>query len=261
MPEEYFRASALLGHPLMNAQTTASLLPLMLLLPAPRGLRYAMGLLMAVSLLAYGGRTAFGVSLLVYGAYALVQTAIAVSKGRLSYLQLTGGSVGAGLLAALTVGVVVGSGLGERIFNGLVWDNSASVRTRVWGIFEFMSYDQWLFGSSPADMAQLMIRLGLDAPVEAIENFWLVLFVQFGVAGFVPFLIGFGCMLAWLWQRAFGAMRVALVVFLLIASTTNSLASKTVGFSILCCAIASAASLRPRPVSRPLSVTSLRYHP
>ncbi|MEF7613759.1 VpsF family polysaccharide biosynthesis protein [Aquincola sp. MAHUQ-54] len=261
MLDEYFRASALLGHPLMNAQTTASLLPVVLLLPAPRVLRYAMGLAMVLSLLAFGGRTSFAVALLMYGSYAVFRLVDALARGRLSYLQLTGGSVGLGLLMALTVGVVAGSGLGERIFNGLVWDNSASVRMRVWGVFDFMGADQILFGTSPDEMAKLMIRLGLDAPVEAIENFWLVLFIQFGVAGFVPFFIGFGCLLRWLWRRAFGALRVALLTFVVISSTTNSLASKTVGLSLLCCVVASAASLRPRPSVQHLPFTSLRTNP
>ena len=95
--EEYFRSSAFLGHPLHNALITASLLPAATLLPWARGWRILLVLVCLLSLLAFGGRTSVAAVALVYGSYLLVRLGRYALSGRMTYLQLTGGSL-AGML-------------------------------------------------------------------------------------------------------------------------------------------------------------------
>lgn len=231
--EEHFRASALRGHPLSNAKIAASLLPMALLLPM-RGLwRWLHVGIVALSVLAFGGRAALGVSLAVYGSMALWTLASRVVRGRYSYLQLTGGSVL--LLMALSgaAGFVIASGLGERIFDNLYLDNSASVRLRVWQAYDYLTQEQLWFGISARDIDQVALRLGLDPQYEAIENGWIYLSMQFGLVVFALWLVGFLSLLAWALREAAPLARAGVIVFVLVASTSNSFASKTVNVCLI----------------------------
>lgn len=246
--EDHFRAGALLGHPLMNAQATVTMLPVVLLLPVSRWLRGVFAVLLMMSLLAYGGRTSFVVGVAFYGAYLAALFLVALVQGRVSYLQLTGGSVGVGMVTALGGGFVALTGFGDRIFKGLEWDDSANVRARVWGILDHMDAEQIAFGVSPDDIADLMIRIGLNYPNEGLENFWLAILVQFGAVGLAAFTIGLLCLIAYLWIQSSGPMRVALVIFFIVGSSNNSLTTKTMNLCVHVCAVMGVASLRSRPL-------------
>ena len=69
-----------------------------------------------------------------------------------------------------------------------------------------------LVGSPPECVAALGARIGLSAS-GAIENFWLLPFLQLGWFGFIPFVIAMGCMFAWCWRSLHGAMRLAVLLF------------------------------------------------
>ncbi len=247
VPEDFFRASALMGHPLQNAQQTATLLPVLLLLPLAAGIRCALVLWLGLALLAFGGRVSLLLALLLYGAVFVAQAFKLLFEGRLNYRQVTGGAIGVLLAAAAMVAVVVSTGLGERIFASLSWDNSASVRVRVWEVFSYMSDVQLIFGATADEIDVLYQQLGLDARFEAIENFWLLAWVQYGLVGFSLFAFGLGCALCFLWRQSFGVFRVALVLTVLVSSTTNSLVAKTPAWLLFMVAVQAAAHLRPRP--------------
>lgn len=247
VPEDYFRASALMGHPLQNAQQTATLLPVLLLLPLAAGMRCALVLWLGLALLAFGGRVSLLLAVLMYGGLFVAQAFKRLVEGRLNYRQVTGGAIGVLLAAAAMVAVVVSTGLGERIFASLSWDNSASVRVRVWEVFGYMNDVQLIFGATADDIEVLYQHLGLDARFEAIENFWLLAWVQYGAVGFSLFAFGLGCALCFLWGQSFGVFRVALVLTLLVSSTTNSLTAKTSAWLLFMVAVQAAAHLRPRP--------------
>ncbi len=244
--EEFFRASALMGHPLQNAQLTATLLPLVLLLPLAAGLRCALVLWLGLALLAFGGRASLGLSVALYGSWFVVQAFKRGLEGRLNYLHITGGAIGLLLGAAAMVAVVALTGLGERIFASLSWDNSASVRVRVWAVLGYLSDEQMIFGASADGVDALYQQLGLDSRYEAIENFWLLTLVQYGLVGFGLFVLGLVCVLHFLWRHSHGALRVALLLLVLVSSTTNSLAVKTPALLLFMVAVQAAAHLRPR---------------
>lgn len=248
--EEYFRASAFLGHPLHNALITATLLPAVTLLPWSRLWKLVFVGTLMLSLLAFGGRTSVVLAMLLYGAYAAWRVLASVVRGRVSYLQLTGGSLALMLALTSMIGVVAATGLGSRIFNNLKIDSSASVRMRVWDAFGYLSdIDLWM-GVAPAQIDHISLRMGLDPNYEAIENFWIYLFMQFGVIGFVPFLIGLACLMIVLFRAATPPMRIAVLLYLLVASTANTLASKTVSLMLLVLVILGGVAFRPVTVNR-----------
>ena len=164
---------------------------------------------------------------------------------------------GALLLAGTAVtGAVLASGLGERIFANLAWDNSASVRLVALQALDHLDEFDWWVGVPPARIDEIALRLGLDPRFEAIENFWVVLLMQFGLVGFVPFLIGLGAGLVHAWRHAMPPLQLALPVYLLVASGANTLAAKSVSLTLLMVAMAASAAWRQpalRPAARPVA--------
>jgi hypothetical protein len=247
--EEHFRSSALLGHPLANAKVTCMLLPIALLLPM-RGLwRWLHAGVVLLSLLAFGSRMGMAVCVLLYGSLAVAMLISAALRGRFSYLQLTGGSVF--LLALLAGGVafVIVTGLGERIFNNLYLDNSASVRLRVWSAYDHVDAQQLIFGISAREIDQVAIKLGLDPRYEAIENGWIYLSLQFGLIVFGIWLIGFGSLYVWLFRQAPLLAGLGVIAFLMNASTTNAFASKSVTQGLMVIYVVAAAAERRRQMA------------
>ena len=230
--EETFRPSALLGHPLTNSIVTVTLMPAVLYLRIPKAWQSVLLLLLWVGALAFGGRTGFILATALYGTYFFARVVSTAVRGGFSYLQITGGLLAAIVVAACVVAIVMASPIGERIFKTLTWDASAEVRSQVWDVLNYLSPENMLMGVSPAEITKLGERIGLGSS-EAIENFWLVMFLQFGWIGFIPFLVAISCVFAWLWRSSRGAMRVAVILFFAVASSNNSLATKTIAFVML----------------------------
>ena len=248
--EEYFRSSALVGHPLANAMLTVAMLPAVLVLPWPLRWRLAAGVLVGLGLLTFGSRSAMA-GLALFVLLASIPVFRRLVRGGFSYVQLTGGLVGAVVAAAALAGVVAATGLGERIFKNLTWDNSAQVRLRSWDVLDYFSdSDLWL-GMSVPRIANVALRVGIDPRYEAIENFWIYLLLLLGVVGFVLFGVGLACLVVHIWRISVAPLRVAMLVYLLMASGANTLASKTISLLMLTLTAQCAAQLRrPTPTRR-----------
>ena len=247
--EDQFRATAFLGHPLHNALITASLLPAVTLLPLSRVWQIVLIMLLLLSLLAFGGRTSMALAVLFYGAYFVIRTCRKALRGGFSYLQLTGGSLALMLGTTGLLGVIAATGLGERVFKNMKMDSSAGVRLKVWDAFSYLSESDLWFGIAPVDIDHIALRMGLDPKYEAIENFWIYLFMQFGVVGFIPFVVALACLLLVLWRVATPPMRVATLLYFLVASTANTLASKTMSLMLLVVVILAGAEPRRMPTT------------
>jgi hypothetical protein len=244
--EEYhFRSSALIGHPLANSKQTVMLLPLLALLPWALGLRVGLFFLFMLALLAYGSRANLAMGLLL-GLAALLPLALALARGRLNYLQITGGLVGLLVLVAALCGVVITTNLGDRILNSLTWDNSANVRLVAFQVLDHVNGDDFWFGVPVERIESIAGLVGIDLRYEAIENFWIVLLVQLGLVGFSLFMLGLGCIVVHLWRISRLPARLALVVYFVIASGGNTLASKTPSLVLLLVALQSASVVAPR---------------
>lgn len=234
-----FRATALHGHPLDNALATGVVLLAMLDMPLSNARRLGLCALFVLALLAFGGRTSFVLNALVLLGYALVRGLRGLQAGRYGYSRVMGALTTAVMASPLAVGLVWASGLGDRILGRLYVDDSAEVRLRIYSVFEHISFTDLLFGISPARIQLVSAQIGLDPKFEAIENFWLLMLLQLGAFVFVAFVVALVSGLLMLWRRSGTGGRWALVVFVITASTTNSLASKcsalTELFAVLYC--------------------------
>lgn len=231
--DAFFRASALLGHPLTNAKVTVTALPFVMSLPWSTRSRAAAAVLLSLALLCFGGRTSLAMGALVYGVCGTAWLLGRVVQGRFTYLQLTGGSVAVALGLASVSMAVVGLGLGDRIFHNFTWDNSADVRFLAWRTLDhFNDLDLWL-GLPISGIDHLAERVGIDMRFEAIENFWVYQLLLLGITGFVPFVLGLGLLVVHLLRRSTPVLCLASLVYWVVASGTNSLASKTISLLML----------------------------
>jgi hypothetical protein len=225
-PQDW-RAAALYDHPLTGAMMMEIAILLLLAARVPSWIKAAGIALFLTAQVAFGGRTALLVTLLVLAGLG----AAAVLRGLLTRRLQAGmaASVLAGavvLPVALSV-LVTQTSIGSRIAQHAYADESADERLLVWTIPAMMSPRQVLFGTSAPQQTELMQRLGFGSPYNDIENFWLLSFINLGLFGFVIYLAGLLPFLAGLWRQANVMGRLALVSTMTIATTSNSLARKS----------------------------------
>lgn len=244
--EEFFRATALGGHPLTNALRTAVLL--FAVLAVPGGLRWALVPLFAVALLAFGSRAALATSLTLLSAWG----ALSFMRGMVSRnfdLRLALGIPLVALVVPAVVAVVaLGLGLGERVFREFYWDTSAQSRLLAFHIFHFPTTEEFLWGMGPARIEWALDQLKGSTTLNDIENFWILLLLQVGL---VPFVFLAGALLATLVSLARPGplpVRLAALVFLMLASGSNSLATKTQSLAVLVAILIGAAAIAKREV-------------
>lgn len=224
--EPLFRATSLMGHPLKNAAIVATFL---CVLPVLRDHRFAAATaaaVMAVSLLAFGSRTAF----MVCGAIGALWLAIwyvrALVRREFSYIKLAGVSFLV-LLGPVAVGIVLlALGPESRIFENLFWDTSAQARTLAFKVFERVTLPELLFGLGPEGIVRAINYLKTFTTLTDIENFWILLLLNFGLINWLLFLFSFGGLLLHLLRGGPVPVKIAVIVFLIMASSNNSLAVK-----------------------------------
>ena len=237
VPEDVFRSSALLGHPLANALVTITVLPAVLLMPWPPLWKAGALVLLVLALLSFGGRSSVLVGAFVYGLAGAIEVVRRVVAGRLRYRQLMGGLVVICTGLGIVLSAVALTGLGERIYGGLSWDNSAQVRLLAFHTLDFVHGPQWWTGFSVPDIARLAERAGIDLRYEAIENFWVYQLLLLGITGVVPFVLGIAALMWSLLRIARPPVTSAIPLYLLLASSANTLSSKSVSLLALVVAV------------------------
>lgn len=238
-----WRSTALLGHPLLNAAATASYV-FMILIGGGRDLpvwvRGVVLILQMAALVAFGGRAATGLLIV----FALPAAAIAIWRFRGAYRMTPASAAGlvlAVFLAALCVSGLAAAGFFDR-FIGRFFDDggSAAARATMFEIVWALSPDMLWFGSDPDYIASLQRQAGIPF---GIESFWIALIVNQGLLFSIPFLVLFLVFMNELRRWSIPGTFWSIVLFLLIISTSTSLASKTAMLTVY--VIAACLLLRP----------------
>ena len=229
-----FRASALLGHPLENAFITSSVMFLAVAMPWSAWKKAIILSICMAGILAFGARSSFGVTILLgtmaaiyFGGQALIRRKMRLSTlAAAPWIALVGLAAG----AALTFGTV----LGERIVKLAKFEDSAQTRVEAFRIFDYLSADNMLYG---IEFAEVNFLLDTYKDVQIIENCWINIFLWLGAILFVVFvasLLGFFRSIS----RGRGAIAAfAVLNFLLVASTSNSISTKTPSLALFAVAL------------------------
>ncbi len=241
--ETDFRPTGLFDHPLTAAMMGMIGLFLASSPRLPFLVRSVMLPLMGLGLLAFGGRTALVLSVLLFGAWQAWELGRRLLQRRLTAADVLLVPALGVLVPLLALVVLTQTSLGERIATHFYWDESAQVRSVQWNIVGMMEPRELLFGMTLEAQERATHQLGLAWRIQVIENFWLLLFLYLGAIGFALFAAGFALMLGWTWRRGAANGRLMLLGVLLAASTSNSLGRKANILTVLVPAVMSTAFL------------------
>ncbi len=240
--EPIFRATALLGHPLKNAAVLATFLCVFEVIRQPPLLAAFGTVLIALSLLAFGSRTAFAVCLGI-GALAVVILSLrALKRENFSYPKLIGILMTI-LAAPLALGILyLIFGERSRIAQTLFWDTSAESRLLAFRVFDRVTPAEIFFGIGPEGIERVLAYMKSMTTLTDIENVWILLLLNFGLMSWTIFVFAFGWLMLTLLKGAPMGAKAATVVFVVMSSATNSLAVKDSSLVLLVVAVMGAAS-------------------
>lgn len=209
-----FRSTALLGHPLNNALTTAVMMLAILVIPLKNHIKYLLWIIGFFALLCFNAR---GATICSVGFLVLYMMKEAISKHNFKTLMLIVVLSGLGIYL---FGIVSTSSLMGRLATDEVMDGSANERFRVWLPFSRMDGMDLLFGFTEegSKLAFKAVRL------VTMEN-WLAGFIyHMGI----PLTISFLFLYYKVYRGVLKSLRRFDMIFLLggfviLASMNNSL--------------------------------------
>jgi hypothetical protein len=242
-----WRATALLGHPLMNAMATSICLVSLALGAGPfrQRTRVLLVLFHFGGLFFFGGRTA-----IVLSAVALTAI-VAFSGARLLLGRRFSLAVAAGVILALTLLIIgaflaVDGGLIDRIIGRFMDDEgSAMARVAMLSIFRDMSWPEIWFGPNVAAVKAMLPRIGTPLAIESAY----VGFVAF-YGGFVTlfFLMGLAAFFVELVRRFGSPVLMPLGIYFVMSTAISSFSTKSLELALLTTLLVTAFACRRQPV-------------
>lgn len=225
----FFRANALMGHPLNNALITLSVALAVFIAPFSNIWRYAMLSLALFAILAFATRA----SLVMYVA-AVVFIIWSYSfttkmKKRKRQLWVVVSPLLAAFCFIVFYFIVFFTGIGDGIASRSSLDDSAMARTHAITFFTGLPLGKYFFGVGNEEFMSLV---SLYSAVPIIENFWIQLVVTYGVPMFFALLVSYGKLIKWIVGRANFQAYILVAVWLIAASTNNSLSIKTSALAV-----------------------------
>lgn len=217
-----FRASGLLGHPLLTgAHHVVAVLVLQTTTASPRVKAIATAFLL-LGTLAGQARVATIISTIVVALIVLRGIRAGLASGRLDPIAFFVTAVCLVALLPTIVLAVTSSGALDRILAGLN-DESARARVDVYRIFQFLSDQEYLFGTD-LEYANRIMRNVLK--LEHIESPFVVYTLQFGLVGALLFSLSLVAFFLLLAVTQTFHVRLAAAAYVAIALTNNQLAAK-----------------------------------
>ena len=226
-----YRSNALLGHPLENAQITG--LYIMVLLAGggasmPKSLRPVAILLQLAALVPFGGRTALLLTVAM-AALWMVPRVLQVLRGARVSLPVFAAIAALVPLLTLGVGLIAAGGFFDVITDRFDDDGgSAKARVEMFAIFEHLSAHEIFIGASSDVIDSLRTSRGLE---QGIENPVIRLLLYQGVVFTMFLIVGFTLFLIEIARRLRPGYGMAMIFFLVIISSYESIANKTVGLA------------------------------
>ncbi|HQT76009.1 MAG TPA: VpsF family polysaccharide biosynthesis protein [Rhodopila sp.] len=223
-----FRGAGLFTHPLTAALADSMAIFLLLRMRMNGLLKAALFTILVVGLLSFGGRAAMGTTLILLVAAAFVVLIRGIVRRDLS-LSFVGTLAAAMLiLPPLIILLVTSTDIGERIITHLYADESVKARDLQWLVLNHLNLNDVLFGVPLARLDVLKYQIGLGGETTDIENFWLLMFLNLGIIGFLVFLVALGLFIAHLGRTVRHPLAWMMIfASILIDSTSNSLGRKS----------------------------------
>jgi len=229
-----FRAHAFFGHPLTAALVMFLAFPLVYAMRLRTLLTGAIIGFLLVGMLAFGGRAALGITLIITGATIIYLFFRGILQRQMELDFMVMLVLALIVIPLVLVVVVATTPIADRILGTLYFDDSAMAREEQWKVLSHLTMSNWLFGVSMVDLMHLKYQIGLGRDDTDIENFWLLMFLNLGGIGFAVFVAILLTFLVHLGRYARQpAGWVLLVGAIIIESGSNSLGVKTSDLCII----------------------------
>ena len=222
-----FRGTAGFDHPLTGAAVVMMSLLCLPELGLPSLVSALCFPILCIGLLAFGGRTALGVSIVAMVSVTAYQMVRGMVVRRLD-AKLFAAAVVATLLIPPAAYVTLNyTPVGERLVSHFYVDDSAEVRSVQWQVLDHLSLRDALFGVPEDEIPFLIFTVNLDQKLDAIESPWLLTFLKIGALGCVIFLAGVIPFLVRLWRLSSLWGKTLLISGIIVISSSNSLGVKS----------------------------------
>ena len=246
MKEPFFRATAFLGHPLNNAMFTSVALFVALALRLPTPVKWLCTGLFLTSLVAFGGRIGLLYSVVGSLLYGFIAVLTLFRRGHLGIAQrllLLSTTLVVPFIVLGGLYLLVNSSMGERLAGHAKWDESADTRRLAWYALDYMTDVERIFGASPERIVDIAYRIGLALPISDIENPWILMYMNLGAIMFPFWAVGLAAFLWKLMRDRPLALKMAVLGYFVVASTSNSFGRKDSIYLIMVSAVTCAARM------------------
>ncbi|UCI34411.1 VpsF family polysaccharide biosynthesis protein [Mesorhizobium sp. B4-1-4] len=220
------RSTALQGHPLVNATITS--IYVLALLSGSKSLSMPLRLgligLQCAALVAFGGRSAMVLTIMLGGCYVLIQGLRTLRMGR---VNLLGAALGFILAALIPVVIVLAASYGffDALLERFVSDSgSANARVEMFDLFQHLELRDLIVGPD-IDLVESMRRIsGLE---QGIENPIIRMVLYQGAFFTLLMVFGFALFTHEVARRCHPGIWLPMLGWLMLLNTSESLASKT----------------------------------
>ncbi|WP_322415316.1 VpsF family polysaccharide biosynthesis protein [Mesorhizobium huakuii] len=220
------RSTALQGHPLSNATVTS--IYVLALLSGSRSLSMPLRLgligLQFAALVAFGGRSAMVLTIVLGGCYLLIQGLRGLRTGR---VNLLGAALGLILAALVPVVIAVAAAYGffDALLERFVSDSgSANARVEMFELFKHFELRDLIVGPD-IDLIESLRRIsGLE---QGIENPIIRMVLYQGAFFTLLLFVGFALFMHEVARRCHAGIWLLMLGWLILLNTSESLASKT----------------------------------
>ncbi len=229
-----WRPTALLGHPLTNADITGVFVTAICARDAgwiAPGLRFGLLMLEMLALFCFGGRAALVVTLIVVSMISagwllrFLGGGVRVSLRRWAYVLLASPLLFGALYALIEAGFF------DRMIGRFSNDRgSAATRTKMFELFRAFDAQSLLLGPDPAVLATQQRLQGLEF---GIESFVIDFMLQYGALVAMLLFAGLGAFVAAIMRACGRGAGAALLVFFVVGVTSESIGAKTTEFGLV----------------------------
>ncbi|WP_029074593.1 VpsF family polysaccharide biosynthesis protein [Kaistia adipata] len=228
-----WRATALLGHPLVNALATGTYL---LILTGPGGRRFDMPLRAALLIYSLGAMVAFGGRAATVALLGLLAVRGGLEIARILAgrpFRLRGALLGILFLTGIAIAgsLLVQAGAFDSFLSRFENDyGSAATRVAMFSIFDGMNLRDVFFAPDLEHIASNQRRLDLAI---GIESFVVAFFAYYGVVTTVLFFLGLAAFCTEIVRTVGLAALLPLAYYFVITSTSTGIANKTIDFALI----------------------------
>lgn len=225
----FFRANALMAHPLNNALVALPIALAVLYSPIKSIWRFLMITLVFLGMVSFASRASLFVFCATVFLAVWLNAFTAKARQQTRALYILGAPVIVLILIIAASIAIFFTQLGSGISSRLEFDESAMARVEAIDFFLSLNLKDYFFGMGPSGLLTSVENL---STASIIENYWIQIVLTYGIPMFMIIFFGFAQLIRWLTPKPSLKFHLIIAAFFIASSTNNSLSTKTVALTI-----------------------------